>query len=341
MEIKKENLTFILTLIIFLILLIVSYILIKPLIPSIVTSIILSYICYPLYKYGLKIFKNKNLTAFIICIIFIILLALILWFGARALSDQALEFYKNVRDYNFVEKISNFLTKSLIKDEELAGDIASTIKNGLLNAGKKIRESATKFISNIFWFFLQLFITFFLMFYFLRDGENIYKSIYNSLPFNEQIKERIKRRTYEVTKGIIQGRVIIGIIQGITAGIGYYIFGIKQPILFTVLSILFAILPFVGAWLVWIPLSINFIIVAGWQLGILHLLYHLIITNQIDNLLSPYIVGKTAKIHSGIALVGMIGGMISFGIIGLIIGPLILEYLFIIIDIYREYYKKK
>lgn len=339
MEIKKENLVFIFGLIIFIILCIISYIIIRPLLTSIILGILLAYLCYPIYKYSLKILKNKNLTAFLICILFIFLLGLSLWLGTKALSEQALEFYRNVREYNLIEKISDFLTSSIIKDEEIAGYIGSTIKSGLLTAGRTIGESAKKFISNIILFFVQLFVTFFMMFYFLRDGEKIYKNIYDLLPFKENIKERIKNRTYEITKGVIYGRIIVGVIQGIVAGIGYYIFGIKQPILFTTLSIFFAILPFVGSWLVWIPLSINFIIVSGWQLGVLHLLYHLIITNNIDNIISPYIVGKTAKIHGGIALVGMIGGMMAFGLIGLVIGPLVLEYFFIFVDIYKEYYK--
>ncbi|MEM4647917.1 MAG: AI-2E family transporter [Candidatus Pacearchaeota archaeon] len=340
---KKEinKLNFILTIVILIILIIIAYFLTKPLLPSIIMAIILAYICHPIYKKALKILKNKSLTSFIICILFILIFGFVLWFGTKALSDQALEFYRNVRDYNLIEKISDFLTSSIVKNPEMAGYIASTIKIGLLSMGRKIQEIAVGFISNIFWFFLQLFVTFFLMFYFLRDGDKIAEEIYNLLPFKEEIKRRIKIRTSEVTKGVLYGRVLIGIIQGITAGIGYYIFGIKHPLLFTVLSILFAILPFVGAWLVWIPLSINFIIIAGWQLGILHLLYHLIITNQIDNIISPYIVGRTAKIHGGIALVGMVGGMISFGLIGLIVGPLILEYLFIAIDIYRKYYLKQ
>jgi len=188
-------------------------------------------------------------------------------------------------------------------------------------------------------FMLQLFVTFFVMFYFLRDGEVIYKSVYELLPFEEKIKKIFEKRTEEITKGVIYGRLILGLIQGITAGIGFYIFGVRQPILFTFLAIFFAIIPFIGAWIVWIPVGVNLFIIAGWKIGLMHILYQLIITSQIDNLLTPWIVGKTARMHNLIVLIGMVGGIMAFGIIGLFIGPLILEYMFLFIDIYKDYIK--
>jgi len=340
MEIGKERILSIVALIVFLVLVIISYFILKPLIIPIISGIILAYLLFPIYKFSLKGLKSKNLTAFIICLLFLAILGISLWLGARALSDQAFEFYKNVKEYDIVGKVSDFLSRSIIKDEELANQVASTIKIGLLKAGRGITEAASNFVSNIFIFFLQLFVAFFIMFYFLRDGEKIYRNIYSLLPFKENIRRRFEKRTKEVTRAVIYGRFLIGIIQGLTAGIGFYVFGVKQPLLFTVLSIFFSILPFLGAWLVWIPVSINFIFAAGWQLGILHFLYHLIITNQIDNVVSPYIVGRSAKMNNATALVGMVGGVLSFGAVGLIIGPLVLEYLFIFIDIYKKYIGK-
>ncbi len=337
-EKKLAFYSFIFLLIIFLVL---AILVIRFIFISVLAGIILAYLLFPVYNFLLKYLKNKNLTAFLVCIIFILVIGLGLWFGAKALSDQAYQFYKNVKEYNLVEKISDFLTSSIIKNEEFANYIGSQIKVSLLGIGKGILAKANEFITNILSFLIQLFVAFFTMFYFLRDGDKIYKEIESLLPFEEKIKQKIKKRTQEVTKGVIYGRFVVGIIQGLVAGIGYYVFGVKQPLLFTVLSIFFAILPFVGAWLVWIPVGINFIFYAGWQIGILHFLYHLIITNQIDNVISPYIVGKTARMNNVVVLIGMVGGVAAFGIVGLIVGPLIFEYLFILLEVYKEYLSKK
>jgi predicted PurR-regulated permease PerM len=336
MEKKEKKIAFYSFVFLLIIFLILAIIIIRPLFVSILAGIILAYLFYPFYNFLLKYLKNKSLTAFLVCIIFILVLGLGLWFGAKALSDQAYEFYKNVREYNLVEKVSDLLTKSIIKNEEFANYIGSQIKVGLLGVGRGILAKANEFIANILAFLIQLFVTFFTMFYFLRDGEKIYKEIEEILPFEEKVKQKIRKRTQEVTKGVVYGRVVVGIIQGLVAGVGYYVFGIKHPLLFTVLSIFFAILPFVGAWLVWIPVGINFIFSAGWQIGILHFLYQLIITNQVDNVISPYIVGKTTRMNNVVVLIGMIGGIATFGIVGLIVGPLIFEYLFILLEIYKE-----
>jgi len=337
---KEKKMAFYSFIFLLLLFLALAILVVKFVFTSVIVGMVLAYLLFPIYNFLLKYLKNKNFTAFLVCIIFILVLGSGLWFGAKALSDQAYEFYKNIREYDIVGKVSDFLTKSIIKNEEFANYIGSQIKVSLLGVGKGIITKANEFISNILSFLVQLFVTFFTMFYFLRDGDKIYKKFEEILPFEEKIKQKIEKRTKEITKGVIYGRIIIGIIQGLVAGIGYYIFGIKQPLLFTVLSIFFSILPFVGAWLVWIPVGINFIFAAGWQIGILHFLYQLIITNQIDNVISPYIVGKTAKINNVVVLIGMIGGIAAFGFVGLVIGPLILEYLFILLEMYKEYSKK-
>jgi predicted PurR-regulated permease PerM len=98
----------------------------------------------------------------------------------------------------------------------------------------------------------------------------------------------------------------------------------------------FAILPMIGAWIVWLPVSIWLISSGQVTSGIILLLYGAIIVSWIDNVLRSYIVSRKTNLSSGIVFIGMIGGIIVFGTIGLLLGPLILAYLIVLLDAYKN-----
>ncbi|MEM2932599.1 MAG: AI-2E family transporter [Candidatus Pacearchaeota archaeon] len=330
----------------FIIFAVLSLLILKPLVVPFFAGILLAYTFYPVYRFTLKYFNWKNIMAILICVLLIAILGFTIWYSASKLGEQAVNFYKDMRKYDIAEKIAVFVSKLVITkqgeaEQELAQDLEAKIKSYVKNATNIFTEKIDNFMKNFFLFLLQLFVTFFVMFYFLRDGEEIYKSIYNLLPFDEKIKKIFEKKSEEVTKGVIYGRLVLGVIQGIFAGIGFYLFGVKQPLLFAFLATFFAIIPFVGAWLVWIPVGVNIFLIVGWKYGVAHMLYQFIITSNVDNLLGPIIIGRTARIYDLTVLIGMVGGLLAFGVIGLFIGPLILEYFFLFIKVYRDYIEKE
>ena len=314
-----------------------ALLIVKPIATAFIAGILLAVATYPAYKFLLRYLKYKNLTAFLICAALLVIIGVGTWYGAKQMASQATSFYKEIRKYDVPEKIANFITGSVLPTapEELADAIETKIKNSVKSFSNALANSVEKFFANIVMFIIQLFVAFFVMFYFLRDGDKIYQGVYDIIPFDEKTKKMFERRSEEVTKGVIVGRIILGLIQGIVCGIGFWIFGVKQPILFGVLATFFAMIPFIGPWFVWIPVGINLFIISGVKVGILHMLFQFIVTSNVDNLLSPLIVGKTARMHNLNVLIGMVGGLLAFGIIGLFIGPLIIEYVFLFLEIFK------
>jgi predicted PurR-regulated permease PerM len=97
-----------------------------------------------------------------------------------------------------------------------------------------------------------------------------------------------------------------------------------------------AILPIVGPTLIWLPASVYLIITGSYIQGILLLAYGFLIISTVDNIIKPYLIGTKSKVHPVIILVGLIGGLKLFGLIGIIAGPLILSFLVVSINIYRK-----
>ena len=125
--------------------------------------------------------------------------------------------------------------------------------------------------------------------------------------------------------------------QGLVAGIGYFILGVPNAIFLTILTIIASIIPVVGSWLIWVPVDIYLFATGHFWAGIILLIYGTFLISLIDNFIRLIIVSRKTQINQGIVMIGMIGGIFVFGVIGLIIGPLILAYVLLVLELYRKH----
>ena len=128
----------------------------------------------------------------------------------------------------------------------------------------------------------------------------------------------------------------MGVIQGIATGFGLIIFGVPNALILTFLAIFASILPMVGPWFIWVPVAIYLFVTGNAGAAIGFGLYSAIFVSSIDNILRPYIVSRKTGTSSVIVLIGMIGGLFLFGILGIILGPLILSYLILFLKAYKD-----
>jgi predicted PurR-regulated permease PerM len=161
---------------------------------------------------------------------------------------------------------------------------------------------------------------------------NYIKSI---LPFSKEVEKKIFENTYGLTASIIYGQIFVGLIQGIIVSLGLFLFGVPNALLLTLVACIAGIIPIFGPVVVWVPVTI-YLIAAGNPFAALGMSIFGLISSVIDNILKPIIVSKRTSIHSSVILIGMVGGFFLFGMLGLILGPLVLAYLLVILEIYRN-----
>ena len=102
------------------------------------------------------------------------------------------------------------------------------------------------------------------------------------------------------------------------------------------LAIIVSIIPMIGAWLVWVPIALYLLVIGDTLSGTILFLYGLLFVSTIDNILKPYFISKRTNVGTFVAILGIVGGLYTFGVIGLILGPLVLSYVLIIVDFYRQ-----
>jgi predicted PurR-regulated permease PerM len=181
----------------------------------------------------------------------------------------------------------------------------------------------------------------FLLYYMLYSGSAMERTLCKIIPLKDENIALLAAETKNTIKSNAIGIPLIAIIQGVTAGIGYMIFGVKDALLWGFLTGVFSFLPIVGSMIVWVPLCIYLYATnhSGTATGLL--LYSAIVTSQIDYIARITIMKRIGDVHPIITLFGIIVGLNLFGFIGLIFGPLLVNYVMVLFDIYMNEFVEK
>lgn len=323
----------VLTTAIFIGLLVLTFIIIKPIIIAIIGGLILGFIFIPVYEWIYKRIKIKDLSASIVLILLLIIIVFPLWFLIPMLVRQSLEVFKIVQGINFIEIVQGFFPT--FSSEELAAQIGPTINSLVSDLTSYLMNTIGNILLDFPSILLQTFVVLFVFYYTMRDRTTLVNYIKSLLPFSQDIQKKLFSSTREITSSVLYGQVIIGIIQGIIIAIGFIIFGVPNGLFLSLLAVLAGIFPIIGTAIIWIPVAI-ILFINDMTFTAVGVSIFGVISSTIDNLLRPMIVSRRTQLKSSIALTGMIGGLFVFNIMGLILGPLILAYLLIILEIYRK-----
>jgi len=317
------------------VLIILAFFILRPILVSIIFGLILSFILYPCYKKILIYVKSENLSALLICAAIIILIILpLIWF-IPLLAKQIFSIYLFLEKTDFITPIKT-LFPSIANSPDILQSISVAIESFTSKATSAILSEFTDFLLNSFTALLHVLLILFVLFFGLRDGEKLIAYLQSISPLSKETEKKAFARFKDITQSVIFGQVIIGIAQGIVTGIGLFVFGVPNALVLTIIATFAGILPIIGPWLVWVPVDIYFFLTNQTFSAVGLLIYGLIVITWIDNLLRPLIVSKRTKINSVLILIGMTGGLFVFGILGLIIGPLIISYVLLLLESYKN-----
>ncbi len=181
---------------------------------------------------------------------------------------------------------------------------------------------------------VQVFFVLFTLYYLLRDSERIIPAIRKSLPLSDENATVIFRRTGEVISASVNGVLVIAAIQGFLGMIAFWTLGLPSVVLWGVVMFLLSTIPMAGAFLVWVPAAIYLAATGHWIKAILLTIWGLGVIGMIDNVLRPMLVGKRAKLHELIIFFSVLGGLQVFGVLGLVVGPVVAAIALALIDVW-------
>jgi predicted PurR-regulated permease PerM len=183
------------------------------------------------------------------------------------------------------------------------------------------------------------FVMLYTMFFFFLDGEKLLNKILYYLPLQDQDEQRMLAKFTSVTRATLKGTAVIGILQGGLAGFAFWVVGIPSAVFWGTIMAVLSIIPGVGTALIWGPAAIilaaggNFLKAGGLAV------FCALVVGSIDNLLRPILVGKDTQMHELMIFFGTLGGIVMFGVMGIIIGPIVAALFVIIWEIYGAAFK--
>ena len=329
------------------------FFLLQPFFIALLTGVVLAYIFYPLYTRVNAKLKRKNLSALLVSLIVILILTIPLFFVLNALSKEAYVSYLLSRQKlssgelfsldctNSTNVLCGFTDalKGIVSDPQYRYYLESTIQR----LSTFFIDNISEFLFSLPQVFVNSFIVIFVMFYFFKDGELLLAKVESVIPLKMAHRKNILQKLKDVTYAVIYGHILVALIQGGLGALGFFIFGISSPFIWGLVMAFFALIPFVGPPIVWLPVAVSKI-VEGYAVsdsslitkGILLIVYGTIVVGLADNLLKPKIIGDRADIHPILVLLGALGGINLFGMVGIIVGPVILALFVTFLRIYEE-----
>jgi predicted PurR-regulated permease PerM len=186
---------------------------------------------------------------------------------------------------------------------------------------------------------VQVGLVIFTMFYMFRDGDRIRAAVYEIMPLERVQVHDIIDRTKEVVAATIYGVLVIAAIQGTLGAFIFWVLGLPSPLLWGVVMFVLCMIPMVGAFLVWIPAAIYLALAGSYlQAGML-VAWGVLVIGGIDNLLSPRLVGKRARLHELLIFFGVLGGLRVFGILGVVLGPVMIAVTLALVEMVRQMFR--
>jgi predicted PurR-regulated permease PerM len=169
---------------------------------------------------------------------------------------------------------------------------------------------------------VEVFVTFYLLFYFLRDRLAAKTMIMSWLPLTRPQTEQLLRRVAETVHATVYGTLAVAAVQGTLGGLMFWVLGLATPLLWGLVMGLLSIVPVLGAFVVWIPAAILLVLDGSWVRALILAAWGGIVVSSIDNVLRPMFVGNRLRLHTIPAFISIIGGLLLFGAPGFILGPL-------------------
>ena len=210
-------------------------------------------------------------------------------------------------------------------------DLPTTVKDLTtwlsLTAGSIVKGSVFQVIGVV--------LTFYLLFFFLRDGRAALESIRLLSPLSKTEMSQMFSRVHDTIFATIYGTLAVSAVQGVLGGLMFWALGLSAPLLWGVVMALLAVVPVLGAFIVWVP-AVAFLALEGsWGKALILLLWGILVVGTIDNLLRPIMVGNRLKLHTVLAFISVVGGLILFGTSGLILGPVVLTITMVLLEIWK------
>jgi predicted PurR-regulated permease PerM len=177
---------------------------------------------------------------------------------------------------------------------------------------------------------------FFTLFYMFSDEESFLEGLRKHLPFKRDTLKELGEQLRNNVNANVLGQGIVSLVQGVLTGITLLIFGVPDAAFWGTVAFFLAFIPVLGTPLVWLPAGLIQLSQGNTTQGVGILLVGAIVITNIDNLLRIMLAKRMGDVHPLVTLAGIVIGVPIFGILGLVIGPTILSFFIVLMQVFAK-----
>ena len=305
-----------------------------PFLPSLTWALVLGILLAPAHRWLHSRLGSGDLAAFIAvaaaAIVILGMLLLVVQQLVREAAGGAISLENAVRTLDWRETIGNRprLAEAAAWLEQRfdpAGALGGLAHWLTSQSTSLLRGSVSQVIG--------LILTFYILFYFLRDRERAMRVVAKLSPLQPTETGLVVRRLADTVHATIIGTIVVATVQGTLGGLIFWWLGLPTPVFWGLVMGLLAIVPVLGAFVIWLPAALLLALQGDWTRALILVIWGGVIIATIDNLLYPALVGSRLKLHTMVMFIGAVGGIILFGASGLVLGPATIAVTLALIEI--------
>ena len=318
------------------------WLMLLPFINVLAWAAVLVVVFYPVHRRLVERTKRPATSALISCllVIFVILLPL-------SLITLAL-----VREFSgAAQAVQNYISAFLDPNSAIAGRLLGwlgnyidieqlrnpqSIQEHLQQVAGTVAQRTLGLVGGALGVVVQVFFIIFTMYYLFRDGAKIVQALPDVLPLERAQSAEVISRTREVISASVNGVLVIAAIQGALGAVAFFALKVPSALVWGVVMTFLSLIPMAGAFVVWIPAAIFLALTGHWVKAALLVAWGALVIGTVDNFLRPKLVGEKTKLHELFIFFSVLGGLQVFGVLGLVLGPVVLAVTLALLDVMRH-----
>ncbi|MGA9521574.1 MAG: AI-2E family transporter [Myxococcaceae bacterium] len=311
-----------------------------PFVTPVLLGVLLVVLFHPLQRAMTRITGRRRalaagLSTGVVVLVIVVPLSVVTYFVGRELLVMIETARQLLDDPSFHARLEDNLPAVLqryVADARGAEQLERILVAGMTGSAGVVRDvvgAGTELAIDVFLMTVS-------MYYFFLDGRRIYSEAARAIPLERRYLDAFAKEFKDVAWAIMYGNTMTAVLQGLLGLVGLVIAGVPQPAVWAMAMVVFAIIPISGTALVWLPLSAA-LIIGGQQVEGLFLFgWGALVVSTVDNVVRPRLCGRRMTLHPLLVFLSMFGGLAVFGVMGLLIGPLIAAIFMAMVRIYRR-----
>jgi predicted PurR-regulated permease PerM len=295
---------------------------------------------YPMHGRLLRRFSpNKAAVLSTLVVTFLLIVPVILLtslFIREAFSlSRGVEHTLQVKQIPALEKSWSWIAQH-VPGLDPNADVLEMLSRGVQKEAGFLAERLGTVLRNIAAFIFNVFVMIFAIFYFFRDADQIVLGVRSILPFDAEHRDTLMTQTRDLIAASVTTSLMLAAVQGMIGGLGFLIVRLPAPLFWGVAMGFFSLVPVVGSGLIFVPAALWLGFTGHWGSAILLLVICAGVSAIVDNVLRPLLLRGRTELSALVIFISVVGGVGLFGMLGLVLGPVLVATAAGVLAIYME-----